>query len=267
MIWRIKHLDGRLILLTGASSGIGPHIARRLHAEGARLALSARSGPALRSLAAELGGGAVVEADLSRRGEPERLASEAGPVDVLVSNAGLPASGRLDDLSVEEIDRALEVNLRAGIVLARLLLPGMLERRSGHLVFMASMAGHVAGPRTSIYNATKFGLRGFAQALRMELHGSGVGVSLVSPTYVSEAGMWAETGEKANAIAGEVTPAAVADAVARAIRDNRREIQVAPPGAVVGARLGNLLPDLAESMTRRSASHPDRAVERQRHKR
>ena len=260
-------LNGRSVLLTGASSGLGPHIARRLRAAGARLLLSARSRAALESLASELGEARAIPADLSRRGEAERLAGEAGPVDVLVSNAGIPASGRLDDLAVEEIDRALEVNLRAGIVLARLLLPGMLARRSGQLVFMASMAGHVAGPRTSLYNATKFGLRGFALALRQELDGSGVGVSLVSPTYVSEAGMWAETGQKASPIAGEVTTAEVAEAVLKAIERNRREIQVAPPTSVVGARLGNLFPGLLERATRGAAEHPEEAVDKQRHKR
>ena len=260
-------LNGRSVLLTGASSGLGPHLARRLREEGARLVLSARNGAALESLAARLGDARAIPADLSRRGEAERLAKEAGPVDVLVSNAGIPGSGRLDDFAVEEIDRALDVNLRAGIILARLLLPGMLARRSGQLVFMASMAGHVASPRTSLYNATKFGLRGFALALRLELAGSGVGVSLVSPTYVSEAGMWAETGQKAGAIVGEVTPSEVADAVLKAIERNRREIQVAPPTAVVGARLGNLFPGLLERATRGAAEHPEEAVNKQRHKR
>ncbi len=260
-------LNGRSVLLTGASSGLGPHLARGLRAEGARLVLSARNGAALESLAAKLGDARAIPADLSRRGEAERLAKEAGPVDVLVSNAGIPGSGRLDDFAVEEIDRALDVNLRAGIILARLVLPAMLARRSGQLVFMASMAGHVASPRTSLYNATKFGLRGFALALRQELAGSGVGVSLVSPTYVSEAGMWAETGQKAGAIVGEVTPSEVADAVLKAIERNRREIQVAPPTAVVGARLGNLFPGLLERATRGAAEHPEEAVNKQRHKR
>lgn len=260
-------LKGKSVLLTGASSGIGPVIARRLASTGASLLLSARSHDALEALARELGDARVIPADLSLRGEPERLAAEAGRVDVLVSNAGVPASGRLDDLAVEEIDRALDVNLRAGIVLARQLLPAMLERGSGHLVFMASMAGHVAGPRTSLYNATKFGLRGFALALRMELHGKGVGVSLISPTYVSEAGMWAETGQTASPMAGEVTPAAVADAVVKAILKNRREIQVAPAGAVVGARIGSLFPSIMERVTRGAAAHPEEAVDKQRHKR
>ena len=231
--------------------------------------LSGRNRDALASQAAELDGARVVQADLNRLTDVEQLAVEAGPVDVLVSNAGLPGSGRLVDFELEEIDNAIRVNLRAGIMLTRLLLPAMLDRRSGQLVYMASMAGHVAGPKTSIYNATKFGLRGFALALRMELHGTGVGVSLVSPTYVSEAGMWADTGLKAHPMAGEVPPRAVAEAVLTAIRRNRREIQVAPPGAVIGARVGNLLPGLAERITRRSgaSTHPDAAVAAQRRKR
>ena len=260
---------GRLTLLTGASSGLGPHLARRLHEAGARLVLSGRRRDALESLAAELGGAPVIVADLNRLTEVERLAAEAGPVDILVSNAGLPGSGRLVEYELEEIDNVIRVNLRTGIMLTRLLLPGMLERGSGHLVYMASMAGHVPGPKTSLYNATKFGLRGFALALRMELHGTGVGVSLVSPTYVSDAGMWAETGLKAHPMAGEVTPAAVAEAVLTAIRRDRREVEVAPPAAVLGARLGHLLPGVAERVTRRSgaSTHPDAAVEAQRKKR
>ena len=259
-------LNGKTVLLTGASSGLGPHIARRLHGAGAKLILSARNRDALQALAAETGDSRVLPADLAQRGEAERLAAEAGAVDVLVSNAGVPASGALQDIAVAHIDRALEVNVRAGIVLTRLLLPAMLERGSGQIVLMASMAGHVPGPKTSVYNATKFALRGFGLALRQELQGSGVGVSLVSPTYVSEAGMWAETGQTAPAIAGEVTPAAVADAVLRAIRQNRREIQVAPIRAVLGSRLLNLLPGLTE-IGPPATTHPDQAVERQLHKR
>ena len=261
----IEKLDGKEVLLTGAATGIGPHIARLLAGSGARLVLSGRNRPALDALAEELAGSRIVVADLNQREEIERLAEEAGPVDVLVSNAGLPASGRLTGFSLEEIDNALRVNLRAGIMLARLLLPAMVERRAGQLVFMASMAAHVPGPKTSVYNATKFGIRGFALALRMELHGTGVGVSLVSPTYVSEAGMWAETGLKA--AAGEVSPAQVAAAVLKAILQNRREIQVAPAAVVAGARLATLLPGVAERVSRRAAAHPDPAVEKQRRKR
>lgn len=221
-------LRGKTVLLTGASTGLGPHIARRLHRAGAKFVLSARNEAALEQLADELGGARVIAADLSRAGEPERLAEEAGPVDVLVSNAGIPATGRLPTFKIEEIDRAIAVNLRAGIVLAAKLLPGMLERKSGHMVFMSSIAGKLPSGGETMYNATKFGIRGFALALREELWGTGVGVSVISPTFVSEAGMWAVTGLKAHPIAGEVSPAQVADAVWAAITRNKREMDVVP---------------------------------------
>jgi short-subunit dehydrogenase len=104
----MRDLHGRTVLLTGASSGIGPYIARRLAEEGARFILSARNEKALKGLAKELGGARVIQADLSRRGEPERLTEEAGDVDVLVANAGVPAAGTLDSFALEEIDRAIE---------------------------------------------------------------------------------------------------------------------------------------------------------------
>ena len=224
----VDDLSGKTVLLTGASTGLGPHIARRLREAGAKFVLSARNEAALEKLADELGESRVIAADLSRTGEPERLAAESGHVDVLVSNAGIPATGRLTTFKVEEIDRAIAVNLRAGIVLASKLVPGMLERKSGHLVFMSSIAGKLPSGGETIYNATKFGVRGFALALREELWGTGVGVSVISPTFVSEAGMWAVTGLKPNPIAGEVSPEQVADAVWTAITKNKREIDVVP---------------------------------------
>jgi len=224
----VDDLSGKTVLLTGASTGLGPHIARRLREAGAKFVLSARNEAALEKLADELGESRVIAADLSRTGEPERLAAGSGHVDVLVSNAGIPATGRLTTFKVEEIDRAIAVNLRAGIVLASKLVPGMLERKSGHLVFMSSIAGKLPSGGETIYNATKFGVRGFALALREELWGTGVGVSVISPTFVSEAGMWAVTGLKPNPIAGEVSPEQVADAVWTSITKNKREIDVVP---------------------------------------
>src|SRR5205085_2223414 len=118
-------------------------IAEALAARSARLLLTGRRADQLSALAARTSGEVVV-CDLAARGEPERLAAEAGDVDVLVANAGLPGSGQLADQDVEAVDRVLEVNLRAPVVLARLLLPGMLERRAGHLVFMSSLSGRAA---------------------------------------------------------------------------------------------------------------------------
>ena len=231
--------------------------------------MSARNEASLNKLADELGGAKVIVADLSRDGEPERLAAEAGSVDVLVSNAGIPATGRLETFKQEEIDRAIAVNLRAGIVLAKLLAPGMVERRSGHLVFMSSIAGKIPSGGEVIYNATKFGIRGFGLALREELWGTGVGVSVITPTFVSEAGMWAVTGLKPNPIAGEVTPAQVADAVWTAITKNRREIDVVPIQLRTVLKLQALTPGVFATTARwMGATRPNEDLdERQRDKR
>ena len=243
-------LRGKTVLATGASTGLGPHIARRLRRAGALLVLSARNEAALSELASELGNSRYVVADLSRAGEPERLAHEAGAVDVLVSNAGIPATGRLATFEIDEIDRAIAVNLRAGIVLAKALTPAMVERKSGHLVFMSSIAGKLPAGGETIYNATKFGLRGFALALREELWGTGVGVSVIMPTFVSGAGMWAETGLKPHPIAGEVSPAQVADAVWKAITRNRREIDVVPIQLRTVLKLQALTPGVVATTAR-----------------
>lgn len=262
-------LKGKTVLLTGASTGLGPHIARRLHRDGARFILSARNENAMRALAEELGGATVIPADLSRSGEPERLAREANDVDILIANAGIPATGRLDSFSIEEIDRALDVNLRAGIVLARLLAPSMVERRSGHIVFMSSIAGHAAVGGESVYHATKFAIRGFGLALREELWDSGVGVSVICPTFVSESGMWAETGLKPDPIAGEVTPAQVAEAVRRAIVENRGEIDVMPLQLKASLKVQALAPRVFTAVARsRGATRPNDEQDRlQRNKR
>ena len=262
-------LHGKTVLLTGASTGLGPHIARRLLRAGARFVLSGRNEAALSELASELGNSRYVVADLSRAGEPERLAREAGAVDVLVSNAGVPASGRLASYSVEEIDRAIAVNLRAGIVLAHELSPAMIERKEGHLVFMASAAGKVPAPGLTMYNATKFGIRGFALALREELMPAGVGVSTVSPTFVSGAGMWAETGLKANPIAGEVTPEQVAEAVFKAITKNKAEIDVVGLPLRASLKVLAVAPSLFMAVARSSGANwtADELSERQKAKR
>ncbi len=265
----MRDLNGKTVLLTGASTGIGPYIARRLHRAGARFVLSARSEAALTKLAVELGDSRVVVADLSRAGEPERLAREAGTVDILVANAGVPASGRLASFALDEIERAIAVNLRSGIVLAHELLPTMVESKQGHIVFMASIAGKVPAAGNSIYNATKFGLRGFGLALREELMGTGVGVSTVSPTFVSGAGMWAETGLKANPIAGEVTPEEVAEAVFTAITKNKAEIDVVRLPLRASLKVLAVAPNLFMAVARSSGATADvdEASKRQRNKR
>jgi uncharacterized protein len=248
-------LDGSRVLLTGASGGIGQAIARALHARGAHLLLSARRAEVLDELRAELGERVeALPADLADRESVAELARRAGDIDVLVANAALPGTGPLADFSGEEIDRALDVNLRAPMQLGRALMPGMVERGRGHLVFISSLSGKVTSPGSAIYSATKFGLRGFAGGLREDLHDSGVGVSVVFPGFIREAGMFAEAKVKLRRGVGTRTPEDVADAVVLAIERDRAEIDVAPFGLRAGTKLGEIAPRLVSRVQRRLGS-------------
>ena len=241
------------MLLTGATGGIGGATARALAARGASVVLTGRRVEPLEALAAEIGGRAVA-ADLASGDAPERLLAEAGDVDVLVANAALPASGELTSFTAEEIDRAIDVNLRAPIQLARLLAPVLSERRAGHLVFVSSLSGRSAGPHSSLYSATKFGIRGFALGLRQDLAESGVGVSCVFPGFVRDAGMFAESGATLPPGVGTSSPDEVAAGIIRAIERNRAEVDVAPLAMKAGARLGGLAPEFTASVQGRLGS-------------
>ena len=203
-------LDGKRVLLSGATGGLGNAIATELAANGAELVLSSRRREELQELARSLPGGAdrhtVIVADLATDEAASRLVRDAGDLDVLVANAALPGTGRLDSFTSEEVARALRVNLEAPIMMARELEPHFAKKRSGHIVFIASLAGKVGSPRSSIYNATKFGLRGFAFGLREDLHPYGAGVSLVSPGFVREAGMFHDAGSREPPGLGTTTP-------------------------------------------------------------
>jgi short-subunit dehydrogenase len=244
-------LRGRTVLLTGATGGLGQAIARELARRGSSLILTGRRADVLAPLADEVGGRAI-ECDLGEAAEVERLLEEVGTgVDALVANAGLPGSGHLSSFSVEDIDRALAVNLRAPMVMAARLAEPMAARRSGHLVFMSSLSGQAASGGGSVYSATKFGLRGFAHALREDLRDSGVGVSVVLPGFISDSGMFHESGTQLPRFVGTRTPQDVAQAVARAIEHDRAEIGVAPLGLRAGTALAGVLPELSARVQRR----------------
>ncbi|AWN23685.1 short-chain dehydrogenase [Deinococcus irradiatisoli] len=232
-------------LLTGASSGIGAAAARELARRGYALVLAARRVEALGALAAELDPSgrhiAAVQADVTRAGDRAHLIAQAlerfGRIDALINNAGVSiASGPWwDD---PDPLRVLATNLDAPIELTRLVLPAMRARRSGAVVNVASVAGMVAFQ--GMYSASKFGLRGFSLALRRELLGSGVQVSLVSPGFV-------RTELTARASLPMPGPEIVARAIADVLERPRREV-VVPGWYRWPALLDQLAPGLLDGI-------------------
>ncbi len=245
-------LNGARVLLTGASGGIGNAIARALHERGASVAITGRRTDALEKLRSELGERIqVLQADLAERAEVESLVERAGEVDVLVANAALPASGRLDSFSAEQIDRAIEVNLNVPMQLTRTLLPGMLQRGRGHIVLVSSLSGKIAAGGATVYAATKFGIRGFGMSLHDELHESPVGATTVFPGFISDAGMFADADVKLPVGVGTRTPEQVAAAVIEGIEKDRAEIDVAPITLRAGGWVAGAAPAALAALNRR----------------
>jgi short-subunit dehydrogenase len=248
-----KHLAGRTALLTGATGGIGHAIARALHRRGVQLTLTGRRADVLEPLAQELGARSLA-VDLEQPAEVDRLIAEVGHVDLLVANAAVPGSGPLLEYTDEQIDRAIQVNLRAPMILARHLTQAMVAQEWGHLVFISSLAGKTATAGSSVYSATKFGLRGFGQGLRGDLHGSGVGVSVIFPGFIRDAGMFADAGVELPGYVGTSSPDDVAGAVVVAIEHDRGELDVAPLGVKLGARFSAVAPAVSARLQRRLGS-------------
>jgi short-subunit dehydrogenase len=243
-------ISGSTVLVTGATGGLGQAIARAMSERGGRLILTGRRIEVLEPLAAELGAAAFA-VDLNTTAHVEHLVKEAGEVDILVANAGIPAAGRLETFTLKQVNRTLDVNLRAPVVLAHVLLPGMLDRGHGHLVFMSSIAGKTTVPGAPLYHTTKFGLRGLAAGLRADLHGSGVGVSCIFPGFIRDAGIFADSGAKLPPGAGTRSPEDVARRVVEAIEHNRGEVDVASLAQRGGAVIAGFAPDIAANVVRR----------------
>ena len=213
-------LAGRWAVVTGASRGIGAEVARRLLADGARVALVARSRDALTTLAQELDAEPIV-CDVADPAQVERAAERIGVLaggapDIVVNNAGVFSIGAAHKTSVELFRRTLEVNLVAPFALVRAFLPGMLARGSGHIVTLGSVADRNIFPGNAAYSASKYGLRALHEVLRAELRGRGVRTTLVSPGPV-DTELWDPIDPDNRAgftpRAQMLTPADVADAV------------------------------------------------------
>ena len=259
----MRELEGRTAIVTGASRGIGPFIARALCDEGMNVVLVARTAGELEELASQLGAAGsraiAVPADLSDRASLDRIVdatiSNFGVVDVLVNNAALLSAARFSRQAEEEIDEMIAVNFSAGLLLTRRVLPGMIERGRGHVVMLSSLAGKVGSAYEAVYAGTKAGQIGFVQSLRSELDGTGVSASAVCPGFVTEAGMWKDAagpaGVRAPRLVGSTTPAAVANATVRAIRADVPEIFVNRPPMRPTIVLGEVSPRLRHWLLRR----------------
>jgi short-subunit dehydrogenase len=243
-------VSGRTVLITGATGGLGQAIARTFAARGAALILTGRRVEILEPLAAETGA-RLLAVDLADAAAVDGLIGQSGDVDILIANAALPASGFIEQFTVEEIDRALDVNLRVPIILSRALAPGMAARGGGHIVLMSSLSGKAATAGSALYSATKYGLRGFGIGMREDWRERNVGVSTVFPGFIRDAGMFHEAGAKLPPGVGTRTPQDVADATLRAIERNKAEVDVAPLALRGGTLFSQIAPELANKVARK----------------
>lgn len=254
----MKNLRGANGILTGASRGIGPYVARALAAEGVHLALAARSIDQLeetRRACDAMGVRAIaVRCDVSKSEDLRRLVEtvqrELGDIDVLVNNAGVEVTASVNWITQEDVDAILRTNLGAPIELTKLVLPGMLARRRGAIANMSSMAGKGPVPYNGIYAASKHGLIGFTSSLDIELEGTGVHAGVVCPGFVGDAGMWKDSGEQAPRMFREVSPETVAAAVVKVLR-GATEVLVTPGPIRPLLALGALLPGLQRTTLKR----------------
>ena len=255
-------LTGANVIVTGGSRGLGPYIARALAREGANIALAARDAERLDIVRNEIEALGVktlsVPTDVNvaedRRNLIDQAGSGLGEIDLLVNNAGVEPTSAFIDIDEERIENTIDTNLTSCLLLMRLVLPAMVERGKGHVVNIASMAGKIPIPYDSVYSATKFGLIGASHAVRSELRGTGVGISVICPGFIEDAGMYAdaveETGVAAPAIAGTSKPEQVAKAVVRAAKHNVAEVIVTPITGRPLAAAAAIAPSIGQAMMR-----------------
>ncbi|MEX2347494.1 MAG: SDR family NAD(P)-dependent oxidoreductase [Balneolaceae bacterium] len=251
----MKNLSGSSAILTGASRGIGIHIARALARQGINLALVARSTGALDKVSDDVQSfdvkTAVIPADLSETRQVEDLAKKAekelGPVDILINNAGVEFTAPFEEYPAGELETEVQVNLLAPMLLTRFVLPGMLKRKHGHIVNISSLAGKTGLPFQTPYGSTKAGLVMFSHSLRAELLNNPVGVSVICPGFVADDGMYARVEKNGLRAPKLMKPSAidsVTTAVIRAIKKDVAEIIVNPLPMRPGVVLRELFPGI-----------------------
>jgi short-subunit dehydrogenase len=242
-------LTGARTLITGASSGIGSATARLLAQAGAIPLLTGRDANALTALAGETGGSAL-PLDLGAPDAAATLAQWAGDVDLLVCNAGFGWAGELDEMPMSTIDELVEINLAVHMRLTRLLLPAMLERGVGHLVFVSSIAGSMGVADEAVYAGTKAGLRTFASSVRLAVAKKGIGVSVVVPGVVATPFFQRHGRAYDDAQLTAIPAQDVAKALVDAVTRNRAEV-FAPAWLRFPARFYGAAPTFVHALQRR----------------
>lgn len=243
-------------MITGASRGIGRSVALAAAAKGARVGLIARNEADLEGVLADAGGaGAIAVADVAAPDELQAaldaLAAQLGPPDVLVANAGIGSYGAFADLTADETERIVRVNVLGTVHAIRAVVPGMIERRRGHIVTLGSIAGRLGSPFEAIYSATKFAGVGLTEALVVELEPYGIGVSMVNPGPVATAFGEARGHPYDRKRPKAVPPEQVAKAVIKAVEGRRHEQYV--PGMFRPAVIArHLLPPVFRWGSKRS---------------
>jgi short-subunit dehydrogenase len=257
----MQQLKNKVVLVTGGSRGIGAEVARAFGRAGSRVAISARSEDELEKARLELeAGGATclaVPADVGHVDSLRRLVAEVergfGPVDVLVNNAAAPETILpFEEVSVDDVERTFRVNVVGMAWLTQLVIPGMIERASGHVVNMSSNAGLVGVPYNALYSATKHAIVGLSRSLRGELADKGIGVSVICPTFVQGGRIeYNFDGKPPPKQAGTVTEAAVAKAVVDAVVHDRGEVVVSRALGKLSDVAQAVAPEFSAKMMRR----------------
>ena len=254
-------LSGAVGILTGASRGLGVHIAEALAARGVHLALAARTEEGLAVTAGRLSRFRTkvltVPTDVTVASQLEELVrrttAELGSPDLLVNNAGIETIARFETFDLDTIDAIVRTNLIAAEQLTRLVVPGMIQRRRGHVLNVSSAAAKTGLPFYSVYASSKHGLVGFSWSLRTELRKHGIGVSVICPSFVSDTGMYADrSGNKKppRSVATVGAPEVAARAV-RLIEADKAEAIVGRGLARIADVFFALSPDFAMKVTTR----------------
>jgi len=186
-------IRGKVVVITGASSGLGEAAARLLSAQGATVVLGARRSDRLQSLADELSGSGgkalAVATDVTHRNQVKRLVDAAaqkfGRVDVMINNAGIMPRAPLERLTIDDWDRTIDVNIKGVLYGIAAALPHMKKQKSGHMIFVSSVAGHKIGPDFAVYAATKHAVRALAEGFRQEVKPYNIRTTIISPGAVA----------------------------------------------------------------------------------